>query len=56
MIFWLRLSERFASDPLSIETEHNFKYNEQMIFTEEDKFYSDTKKIVIYVLNHERIK
>ena len=34
--------KRFARDLLEIETENNFKHNEKMIFTEEDKLYHNT--------------
>ena len=40
--FGLGCIKRFARDLLEIETENNFKHNEKMIFTEEDKLYHDT--------------
>ena len=33
--------KRFASDLLTIETEHNFKYNKQIIFSEEVELYHE---------------
>ena len=35
--------KRFATFTIDIETEHNFEYIKQLIFTEEDKLYHDTK-------------
>ena len=40
--FGLGCIKRFARDLLEIETENNFKHNEKMIFTEEDKLYHET--------------
>ena len=40
--FSLGCIKRFARDLLEIETENNFKHNEKMIFTEEDKLYHET--------------
>ena len=40
--FGLGCIKRFARDLLEIETENNFKNNEKMIFTEEDKLYHET--------------
>ena len=40
--FGLGCIKRFARDLLEIETENNFKHNEKMIFTEEDKSYHET--------------
>ena len=40
--FGLGCIKRFAIDLLEIETENNFKHNEKMIFTEEDKLYHET--------------
>ena len=40
--FGLGCIKRFARDLLEIETENNFKHNEKMIFTEEDKLYQET--------------
>ena len=40
--FGLGCIKRFGRDLLEIETENNFKNNEKMIFTEEDKFYHET--------------
>ena len=40
--FGLACIKRFARDLLEIETENNFKHNEKMIFTEEDKLYHET--------------
>ena len=40
--FGLDCIKRFARDLLEIETENNFKHNEKMIFTEEDKLYHET--------------
>ena len=39
--FGLGCIKRFAGDLLEIETENNFKHNEMMIFTEEDKLYHE---------------
>ena len=39
--FGLDCIKGFASDLLEIETENNFKHNEKMIFTEEDKLYHE---------------
>ena len=36
--------KRFAIDLLTIETEHNFKYNIHVIFNEEDKLYREADK------------
>ena len=41
--FGLGCIKRFDGDLLEIETENNFKHNEKMIFTEEDKLYHETK-------------
>ena len=43
--FGLDCIKRFARDLLEIETENNFKHNEKMIFTEEDKLYHETNNI-----------
>ena len=40
--FGLGCIKRFARDLLETETENNFKHNEKMIFTEEDKLYHET--------------
>ena len=40
--FGLGCIKRFARDLLEIEIENNFKHNEKMIFTEEDKLYHET--------------
>ena len=40
--FGLGCIRRLARDLLEIETENNFKHNEKMIFTEEDKLYHET--------------
>ena len=40
--FGLGCIKRFARDLLEIETENNFKHNEKMIFTEEDKLFHET--------------
>ena len=40
--FGLGCIKTFARDLLEIETENNFKHNEKMIFTEEDKLYHET--------------
>ena len=40
--FGLGFIKRFARDLLEIETENNFKHNEKMIFTEDDKLYHET--------------
>ena len=40
--FGLGCIKRFARDLLEIETANNFKHNEKMIFTEEDKLYHET--------------
>ena len=40
--FGLGCIKSFARDLLEIETENNFKHNEKMIFTEEDKLYHET--------------
>ena len=40
--FGLDCIKRFASDLLEIETENNFKRNNQMIFNEEDNLYHET--------------
>ena len=37
--FGLDCIKRFASDLLEIETETNFKHNDKMVFTKEDKLY-----------------
>ena len=42
--FGLDYMNRFASDLLNIETNNYIKYNEQMIFTKEDKIYHNTIK------------
>ena len=39
--FGLGCIKRFARDLFGIETENNFKHNEKMIFTEEDKLYHE---------------
>ena len=40
--FGLGCIKRFARDLLQIETENNFKHNENMIFTEGEKLYHET--------------
>ena len=40
--FGLGCIKKFARDLLEMETENNFKLNEKMIFTEEDKLYHET--------------
>ena len=42
--FGLDCIKRFASDLLEIETENNFKHNEKMVFSNEDKIYYDANK------------
>ena len=43
--FGLGCIKSFARDLLEIETENNFKHNEKIIFTEEDKLYHETNNI-----------
>ena len=40
--FGLGCIKKFARDLLEVKTENNFKHNEKMIFTEEDKLYHET--------------
>ena len=42
--------KRFASDQLTIDDEHNFKYNKRMIITEEDELYHEAN-ITCHICN-----
>ena len=45
--FGIDCIKRFASDLLEIETKNNFKLDEQIIFTEEDKYHYATNTCLI---------
>ena len=49
--FGLGCIKRFDRDLLEIETENNFKHNEKMIFTDEDKLYHETNNTCHICIN-----